>query len=172
MNTIQWKNLDFWKTRRFAFWLNNKVVGELNFTSFWNHSAIYSYQNTSLKFSETGLWKQKIAVQQNNTVIALIEKEFFGDYILQMRSGHRFKLVSNIFGKNVRWINQKGEVVMKYYQAPTISSMGKGSIHFDTSLNDLAQNILTSSGIFTRLLLAKRTFYVIVFMLFLAVRKG
>ncbi len=158
--TLQWKSINFWSGRKFAFWFNNIIVGQLTFNSLWNYSAIYAYQDTFLKFSEAGLWKQKIVIQQEGKVIALIEKEFFGDYILQVRSGERFKLVSNIFGRNMKWIDEKGLSVVKYTQA-SFTSMGKGTISFDNTLPEEFQTILASSGLFTQKLLAKRASVVI-----------
>jgi hypothetical protein len=164
MKTLSWRHTD-WNARNFIFSIGQEIIGQLTFNSSWNFNAVYTDNETNLKFSQKGFWDRDVLITNDGKQIGEIKNDFFfGRQTLKLQAGETFILSSNFWGRNVNWKNEKGETIVKYQQA-TMSSMGKGSISLNDSLTIEMEKLLVSSGLFARQLLHKRIVLIVVIMI-------
>ncbi len=155
MKTIHWNNLD-WSTRHFIFTLEEKPIGQLDFSSFWNLDAVYSDPETVLHFTHKGFWNRKIIITKGEEIIAEVQRGAFTPLTLHLASGEQFTLHTNVWGRDVQWKNEKGESIIQYKQATLGTMMAKGSVVFKASLPPETAKILMSSGLYIRQCVRKR----------------
>ncbi len=164
MKTVSWRHTD-WNARHFVFTIGQEVIGQLTFNSSWNFNAVYTDKKNNLRFSQKSFWDRDVIVTQGGKPVGEIKNDFFfGRQTLKLPSGETFLLSSNVWGRNVNWKNDRGEVVVRYQQA-TLSSMGKGLISIDASLTSETERLLVSTGLFARQLLHKRVALMLAFMI-------
>lgn len=153
MKTLNWRYTDWW-SNTVAFSFGRETIGQLSFSSYWNFKAVYSDKENKFVFSQKSFWDTKVLIRKNERVIGEIDGGFFVKPTLKLLTGEKFEFVSNFWGKNNKWKNHRGEVVIRYTQA-TMSSMGKGTINLSDSLTTDLENLLVSSGLFIRHLIVK-----------------
>lgn len=154
MKTLNWKRTD-WTARNFIFTLGQEIIGQLTFYSSWNFNAVYTDKESKLKFTQKGFWNKEVVITKNEDKIGIIESGFFKHPTLKLKTGEIFTLSSNVWGRDVRWEKNIGEIVIKYEQT-TFSAMGKGLIKIKDSLDIEIEKLLISSGLYIRQYIHKR----------------
>jgi len=154
MQTIEWNHVG-WSTLNFVFSLEEKPIGQLDFSGLWNFKAVYSDPETALYFTPKGFWNRKVIITEREKVIAEVKRGAFTPLTLYLASGEQFTLHANVWGRDVQWKNEKGDSIIQYKQA-TLGNMAKGSIVFKASLPLETAKILMSSGLYIRQYLRKR----------------
>jgi hypothetical protein len=159
MRTVNWRHTD-WGARNFVFSVGETIIGHLSFYSSWNFNAVFTDQNVRIKFSQKNFWNRDVMISQAEQKIGEVTFSLFGNQLLTLETGERFTLSTNVWGRNVTWKNQHGEVIVQYRQA-TMSSMGKGVINLVDSLPGETEKLLMSCGLFVRQLILKRVALVV-----------
>jgi len=154
MKTLNWRHTD-WSAKNFIFSIGQEIVGKLTFNSSWNFNAVYSDEDTNLKFTQKGFWNRDVQITKDGEAVGEIKFRLFGNQTLKLTTGEQFTLSSNAWGRNVTWKTQEGKTIIEYKQA-TMSSMGKGVVSFADSLTNETEKLLISSGLFVRQLIRKR----------------
>src|SRR6187402_2923056 len=153
MQTLQWRHTD-WTARKFVFQLGSDIIGQLTFNNYWNLNAVYTDAETRIKFSEKSFFDDSVVVTQNEKVIGTLSCGFMRQS-LTLTGGERYDLVSNFWGRDVKWKNQHGEELIKYYQA-TLSTMGRGTINTNGTLSRETEILMISGGLFIKQMMLKR----------------
>lgn len=154
MKTINWRHTD-WFARRFVLTMGAEIIGRLTFYSAWHFNALYTEEETELKFAQKSFWDRDIAITKDGKTVAEIRSSFFGEHTLKLNTGEKYILSTSFWEQEVYWKTERGETVVKYQQA-TMSSTGKGLISLSDSLPVETTKLLVSSGLFARQVAHKR----------------
>ncbi len=144
MSTITWKNADL-SGRRFLFEIENQEIGTLTLLTELSSNANFSTTHGNLQFKRVGFWYNKILLKKNDVLIGEIVNRILGPAFLKLKGGNQYRLSSNLFGRNLKWLNMSGQPIAEYFYA-TMKSRGKGFIHTPDSLPLEEMEILMSSG--------------------------
>jgi hypothetical protein len=145
METITWKNSDL-SGKRFDFETNTELLGTLTVLSELSSNALFTTDNDRLQFSRVGFLDNKVLIKKNGQLIGEIKNRLLGQTYIELKNGNKFRLSSNLFGRNLKWLGAKGEPIIEYKMA-TMNSMRKGFIKVgDSSTND-DKEILLSAGL-------------------------
>ncbi len=152
--TFDWTVKD-WSAKTFLISLNRQTVGTLLFNDLWTFNASYETDNATINFKETGYFKESIEIRKQDRPIGKIDYKVFGRKCLSLNSGQTFNLSTNFWGRNLKWINEKGENVLELKQ-PTLKDLGRGTILTDTDLDKELNDLLISSGLYISNLTSKK----------------
>ena len=145
MEIITWKNSDL-SGLRFDFESNTGSLGTLTMLSELSSNAFYTSDNDRLKFKRVGIWDNKILIKRNEQLIGEIKNRLIGQTYIQLKNGNKFRLSSNLIGRNLKWLGASGEPIVEYKMA-TLNSMRKGFIKVGDSLTKDDKEILLSAGL-------------------------
>jgi hypothetical protein len=145
METITWKNSDL-SGKRFDFETNKESMGTLTVLSELSSNAFFTTDNDRLQFSRVGFWDNKVLIKKNGHFIGEIKNRLLGQTYIQLKSGNKFRLSSNLIGRNLKWLGANGETIVEYKMA-TLNSMRKGFINVGDSLTKDDKEILLSAGL-------------------------
>ena len=146
---ITWRNIDT-SGRRVNFEASNLVLGELTlFGPFLSNAHYYTSQG-GIRFNKNGdTWPTRMLLEKNGKTVGALVFRIYRSPSLVLKNGNHFFLKCNLFGRNLRWSNDKGESVVAY-KYPTMQSMGRGSISVSNTLSREEADILISTGIVAR----------------------
>jgi hypothetical protein len=162
METITWKNSDL-SGKRFDFETNTESLGTLTVLSELSSNALFTTDNDRLQFSRIGFWGNKVLIKKNGQLIGEIKNRLLGQTFIELNNGNKFRLSSNLFGRNLKLLGVKGEPIVEYKMA-TLSSMRKGFIKVGDSLTKDDKEILLSAGLIAgRFKTYRLTFGIMVF---------
>ena len=145
METITWKNSDL-SGKRFDFETNTESMGTLTVLSELSSNAFFTTDNDRLQFIRVGLWANKVLIKKNGHLIGEIKNRLLGQTYIELKNGNKFRLSSNLLGRNLKWLGIKGEAIVEYKMA-TLNSMRKGFIKVADSLTKDDKEILLSAGL-------------------------
>ena len=145
METITWKNSDL-SGKRFDFATNTELLGTLTVLSELSSNALFTTDNDRLQYNRIGFWDNKILIKKNGQMIGEIKNRLLGQTYIELKNGNKFRLSSNLFGRNLKLLGVKGEPIVEYKMA-TLSSMRKGFIKVDDTLTQDDKEILLSAGL-------------------------
>jgi hypothetical protein len=145
METITWKNSDL-SGKRFDFETNTESLGTLTVLSELSSNALFTTDNDRIQFGRIGFWYNKVLIKKNGQLIGEIKNRLLGQTFIELNSGNKFRLSSNLFGRNLKLLGVKGEPIVEYKMA-TLSSMRKGFIKVGDSLTKDDKEILLSAGL-------------------------
>lgn len=165
METITWKNSDF-SALRFDFQSNAESLGTLTMFGELSSNACFSTEHNDFEFTRVGYWDSKVLIKQNGHLIGEIKNRLLGQSYIQLNKGNKFRLSSNLFGRNLKWIDMKGQPIIEYKMA-TLNSMRKGFIKIGDSLTKNEKQILLSAGLIARTFYIYRLFFGIMAISFL-----
>ena len=154
MKTLNWRHTD-WNARNFIFSIGQEIIGQLTFSSYWNFNAVYTDNDTNLKFSQKSFWDRDAIISKDGENVGEINFGLFATQTLKLVTGERFTLSTSFWEQEAYWKTENGETIIKYQQA-TMSSMGKGLISLNDSLTIDKEKLLISGGLFARQLRHKR----------------
>lgn len=163
MKTLNWRRKG-WFAKKFIFFVEQQIIGQLNFNSSWNFNALYSDKESELKFAQKSFWERDVIITIDEKKVGKIHVGIFGEQTLKLETGERFILSTNLWEQEVFWKDEKGETIIKYKQAK-MSSMGKGLISSKESLTIEMEKLLISSGVFIRQLTRKRRTIIVAIMI-------
>ncbi len=163
MKTLNWRHTD-WNARNFIFSIGQEIIGQLTFNSFWNFNAVYTDNDTNLKFSQKSFWDMDAIISKDGETVGEINFGLFATQTLKLVTGERFTLSTSFWEQEAYWKTENGETIVKYQQA-TMSSMGKGLISLNDSLTIDKEKLLISGGLFARQVRHKRIVLFIVIMI-------
>ncbi|HZF65625.1 MAG TPA: hypothetical protein VEZ55_14120 [Chitinophagaceae bacterium] len=163
MKTLNWKRTD-WKARNFIFSVGEELIGQLTFNSTWNFKAVYTDEQTQLKFVQNSFWNRDVLITKDGKAIAKIHSGIFGEQTLKLVTGVKYFISTSLWEQEVYWKTEKGETIIKYQQA-TMSSMENGLISLEESMTSEMEKLLISSGLFVRQMRRKRITRTLVIML-------
>jgi len=152
--TFDWIVRD-WSAKTFLICFNRQTVGKLLFNDLWTFNASYVTDNETINFIETGYFREAIEIRKQNRLIGKIDYKVFGRKCLKLNSGQTFNLSTNFWGRNLKWINEKGENVIDLKQ-PTLKDLGRGTILSDKDLDKELNDLLISSGLYISNLTSKK----------------
>ena len=146
---ITWRNIDT-SGRRYNIEASNLVVGELTlFGPFLSNAHYYTSQG-GIRFNKNGnTWQTRMELEKNGETVGALVFRIYKSPSLALKNGKHYTLESNLFGRNLRWVNADGNPVVSYTD-PTMQSMGRGSISISDSLSREEADVLVSTGIVTR----------------------
>jgi hypothetical protein len=145
MNTITWRNADT-SGRRYLFEVGEQRIGTLILSTGLSSNADYATPHGNLLFKRAGFFDNRILLFKKGEVIGEIHNSIIGKRYLQFTSGTSYTLLSNLFGRNIKWIDSNNNAVVEYEFA-TLKSMGKGSIQTTESISVNDKEVLASSGL-------------------------
>ncbi|HNP18890.1 MAG TPA: hypothetical protein PKL31_10680 [Fulvivirga sp.] len=145
METITWKNSDL-SGLRFDFETNAKSLGTLKVLSEFSSNASFTTDNDHLQFKNVGFWDRKVIIKKNGQPIGEIKNRIFGQTYIELKNGNKFRLSSNLIGRNLKWLGVNGQSIMEYKMA-TLNSMRKGFIGVGDSMTKYDKEILLSAGL-------------------------
>ncbi len=145
METITWKNSDL-SGKRFDFETNTKLLGTLTVLSELSSKAHFTTDNDQLQFNRVGFLDNKVLIKKNGQLIAEIKNPLLGQTYIELKNGNKFRLLSNLVGRNLKWRGANGEPIIEYKMA-TLNSMRKGFIKVGDSLTNDDKEILLSAGL-------------------------
>jgi hypothetical protein len=163
MKTLNWRHTD-WNARNFIFSIGQEIIGQLTFNSYWNFNAVYTDNDTNLKFSQKSFWDMDAIISKDGETVGEINFGLFATQTLKLVTGERFTLSTSFWEQEAYWKTENGETIVKYQQA-TMSSMGKGLISLNDSLTIDKEKLLISGGLFARQVRHKRIVLFIVIMI-------
>ena len=163
MKTLNWRHTD-WNVRNFIFSIGQEIIGQLTFNSYWNFNAVYTDNDTNLKFSQKSFWDMDAIISKDGETVGEINFGLFATQTLKLVTGERFTLSTSFWEQEAYWKTENGETIVKYQQA-TMSSMGKGLISLNDSLTIDKEKLLISGGLFARQVRHKRIVLFIVIMI-------
>jgi hypothetical protein len=163
MKTLNWRHTD-WNARNFIFSIGQEIIGQLTFNSYWNFNAVYTDNDTNLKFSQKSFWDMDAIISKDGETVGEINFGLFATQTLKLVTGERFTLSTSFWEQEAYWKTENGETIVKYQQA-TMSSMGKGLISLNDSLTIDKEKLLISGGLFARQVRHKRIILFIVIMI-------
>ena len=136
----------------------------MTFNSYWNFNAVYTDNDTNLKFSQKSFWDMDAIISKDGETVGEINFGLFATQTLKLVTGERFTLSTSFWEQEAYWKTENGETIVKYQQA-TMSSMGKGLISLNDSLTIDKEKLLISGGLFARQVRHKRIILFIVIMI-------
>jgi hypothetical protein len=163
MKTLNWRHTD-WNARNFISSIGQEIIGQLTFNSYWNFNAVYTDNDTNLKFSQKSFWDMDAIISKDGETVGEINFGLFATQTLKLVTGERFTLSTSFWEQEAYWKTENGETIVKYQQA-TMSSMGKGLISLNDSLTIDKEKLLISGGLFARQVRHKRIVLFIVIMI-------
>ena len=141
--------------RTFLIGFNKESVGQLSFNDMWTFNASYETGSSAIRFVETGFFRQRLSVKRQQKEIGTIDLKFFGTTTFTLEDRRVFTLTTNIFGRNMKWKNAQGDIVVELNQ-PTLRDLGRGTILTDARLDKEATDLLSASGLYINNLTSKR----------------
>jgi hypothetical protein len=166
MKTLNWRHTG-WNARNFLFTIGQEIIGQLTFNSFWNFHAVYTDNDTNLKFSQKGFWDRGVLITKDGRTLGEIDFGLFGTQTLKLATGERYTLSTSFWEQEIFWKNEKGDTIVKYQQA-TMSSLGKGLISLNDTLTMETEKLLISGGLFIRKVMQKRRALVVIMVILFA----
>jgi hypothetical protein len=164
MKTLNWRHTDV-SARIYVFQIGQEIIGQLRFNSYWNFNAVYADKETKLRFIESNdFLRRTVSITRDGKLIGKMRSGLFAKQTLELLNGEKYVLTSNLWGRDVRWENSKGEPIMKYQQA-TMASMEKGVINLKDTLTEETEKLLMSAGLFMRQLILKRILLIFLFLI-------
>lgn len=145
METITWKNSDL-SGLRFDFENNTESLGTLTMLSELSSNASFTTDNDHLQFKRVGYWDNKVLLKKNGHQIGEIKNRLLGQTYIELKNGKKFRLSSNLVGRNLKWMDINGRPIVEYKMA-TLNSMRKGFIKVGDSLTKDEKEILLSAGL-------------------------
>jgi hypothetical protein len=103
METITWKNSDL-SGKRFDFETNTELLGTLTVLSELSSNALFTTDNDRLQFSRVGFLDNKVLIKKNGQLIGEIKNRLLGQTYIELKNGNKFRLSSNLFGRNLKWL--------------------------------------------------------------------
>ena len=152
--TFDWRLKDM-TARTFLIGFNKEPVGQLSFNDMWTFNASYETGSSAIRFVETGFFRQRLSVKRQQKEIGTIDLKFFGTTTFTLEDRRVFTLTTNIFGRNMKWKNAQGDIVVELNQ-PTLRDLGRGTILTDARLDKEATDLLSASGLYISNLTSKR----------------
>ncbi|MEA5520810.1 hypothetical protein [Limnoraphis robusta] len=154
MKTLNWRHTD-WSARNFIFFIGQEIIGQLTFHNTWDFNAVYTDNDTRIRFKQRNFWDSKVSITRDEKIIGEIDAGLFKKLTIKLLTGEKYQLATNFWGRDVGWTNSDGERIINFKQA-TFSSMGKGTINLKDNLTLDTEKLLISSGLFVRQLIQKR----------------
>ncbi len=145
METITWKNSDL-SGLRFDFETNTESLGTLTILSEFSSNASFTTDSDRLQFHRVGFWDNKVLIKKNGHLIGEIKNRLLGQTYIELNNINRFRLSSNLIGRNLKWLRANGQPIIEYKMA-TLNSMRKGFIKVGDSLTKDEKEILLSAGL-------------------------
>lgn len=145
METITWKNSDL-SGLNWEFENNSFRIGKMMILSGLGFNAKFITDKSIFHFKRVGFWDDKILIIKDRKYVGEIENKILGTTHIKLDTGQIFKVSSNLFNRNLKCVNLKGQTIIKYKMA-TLSSMRKGYIEISKSLTDDEREILSASGL-------------------------
>lgn len=145
MEIVTWKNSDL-SGLRFDFKNDMESFGTLTILSELSSNAIFATDIDHLQFKRVGYWDNKVVIKKNGHLIGEIKNRLLGQTYIELKNGNRFRLSSNLVGRNLKWMDTHGQPIVEYKMA-TLNSMRKGFIKVDDSLTNEEKEILLSAGL-------------------------
>lgn len=145
METITWKNSDS-SGLRFDFETNAESLGTLTLRSELSSNASFTTDNDRLQFSRVGFWDNKVLIRKNGHLIGEIGNRLLGQTYIELKTGSKFRLSSNLVGRNLKWLDASGQQPIVEYRMATLNSMRKGFIKVGHALTKDEKEILLSAG--------------------------
>jgi len=152
--TFDWTLKDL-TARNFLIAFNKEPVGQLSFNDMWTFNASYETGSSAIRFVETGFFRQRVSVKSQQREIGKLDLNVFGTTTLQLEGGKIFTLTTNFFGRNMKWKNDQGDIVVELNQ-PTLRDLGRGTILTDAKLDKEVTDLLSASGLYISNLTSKR----------------
>jgi hypothetical protein len=144
MDPLHWKFTDFSGTN-INIGIGANQIGQLKFFAY-NSNAIYTTNRTKVALVENGS-TQSIVLYNGDYHGKL--KAGFSRPSLTLNDNQTLILKSNFLGRNLRWINSEGKIVMNFVQG-TLTSRGQGTIHANDELSQVQREVLISCGLFAQ----------------------
>ncbi|MBF9239622.1 hypothetical protein I2I05_19675 [Hymenobacter sp. BT683] len=170
MKTSTWKCAD-WLAQRFVITLERQREGQLLFTSWWHHDAVYTDHDTKLQFARKSFWSSDIFITKDGEPLGEIRFGLFGEPALTRASGELFVLSTSLWEQEAYWKTAGGETLMRFQQA-ALSFIGKGVIRSAEALPRELETLLVSSGVFAQQLSRNRTVLLVAMLLLLIAGNG
>jgi hypothetical protein len=145
METITWKNSDL-SGLRFDFENNTEPLGTLTMLSELSSNGSFTTDNNHLQFKRVGYLDNKVIIKKNGQLIGEIKNRLLGQTYIELENGNKFRLSSNLVGRNLKWMDINGQPIVEYKMA-TLNSMRKGFIKVGDSLTKDEKEILLSAGL-------------------------
>jgi hypothetical protein len=161
--TLDWIMKD-WSAKTFLIGFNRQTIGELKFNDFWTFNAKYETSASVINFIETGLVKNYIEIKNQDNVIGQIDYQIFGTKKLELSDGQTFYLSTNFWGRNLKWLNDKGDILLELKQ-PTFKDLGRGEFLINEDIDKGVKDLLISSGLYISNLTSKKMARYVVIML-------
>lgn len=163
MKTLHWKRTN-WTAQNFIFSAGRDILGQLTFHSNWNFKAVYTDQQTKLKFVQESFWSRDVLITEGERIVGKIRSGLFGGSTLTLPAGDTYVIATSLWEQEVYWKTEQGETIIKYQQA-IMSSLEKGVISFKNKLPLETEKLLMSSGLFIRQMRLKRIIRTVVVMI-------
>lgn len=157
--TITWKNSDL-KGKRFDFEIGNQFLGTLTLLNEFGSKANFNTTKDKIQYGQFGIFNNKVLLRKNDNFIGQIKNRLLSESILNLETGKKYFLSSNIVGRNLIWKDTRGFPVVEYSMALR-KTKGKGSIKISSSLTIDDKEILTSAGLIAGRLKANRFAFIL-----------
>ena len=142
METITWKNSNA-SGKQYDVEIGNQLYGTLSIRNLLRVFALFQQADTKIKFEQQG---RAVALSKNDKPIGRMASKLLSPISIQLSSGRTFQLSSNLFGGNLKWLDQQDQSVVEYSFA-RLNSMRKGNIQVIGPIESDEKDVLVIGGL-------------------------